>query len=168
MNFEKLKRKYDRQYKLNLLIGTTLLVVGVITITNKVFIAVCLILMGILLAVMAKKNNIRNNAETNKITSIEEFNKSMKKSLLDMPEFSLYISDKYVVSELRGLKVFVLKEMKKFEVGIAGDKKKSLFLTDKNGIRHEIAFTVKGDKRQKSFDQSYFKIKDIFDNKKYK
>ena len=58
--------------------------------------------------------------------------------------------------------------MKKFEVGIAGDKKKTLFLTDKENNRWEIATTLKGDKRQASFDEVYYKVKDIFDNKKYR
>lgn len=168
MNFEKIKSKYDRQYRLSIVIGLTLIVMGIVTISSSAFIAICLIVMGISLSAMARKNNVRNNGQLAKITSVEDFNKSMGKSLLDMPEFSLYISDRYVVSELKGLKVFVLKDMKKFEVGIAGDRKKSLFLTDKAGVRQEIASTVKGDKRQKSFDQVYFKIKDIFDNKKYR
>lgn len=168
MNFEKLKSKYDKRYKLGLLIGIVLIVVGVATIKMRILTSVLEIVMGISMIAMARKNNENIKQEIAKVTDPQDFDKSMEHSLYEMMEFSLYISDKYVVSELRGLNVFVLKDMKKFEVGIAGDKKKTLFLTDKSGVRHEIASTVKGDKRQDSFDQAYYRVKDIFDNKKYK
>ena len=168
MNFEKLKKKYDRQYKANLVIGIALIVVGLATISMRVTTAVLLVLMGFSLIAMARKNNSRNIKEIEKIKSPEDFDKSMENSLLEMREFTLYISDKYTVSELRGLQVFPMGDMKKFEVGIAGDKKKTLFLTDMADERVEIASTVKGDKRQESFDQAYYKVKDIFDNKKFK
>ena len=168
MNYDKLKNKYERQYKLSMLVGCTLIVVGGIVIGTQIITSILLGLMGISLLATARRNHVKNLGEIEKIESKDAFNNSMANSLMDMPEFSLYVSDKYVISELKGLKVYVLKDMKKFEVGIAGDKKKSLFLTDKYGMRHEIAGTVKGDKRQKSFDQVYFKIKDIFDNKKYR
>ena len=168
MNFEKLKKKYDRQYKANLVIGIALIVVGLATISMRVTTAVLLVLMGFSLIAMARKNNSRNIKEIEKIKSPEDFDKSMENSLLEMREFTLYISDKYTVSELRGLQVFPMRDMKKFEVGIAGDKKKTLFLTDMADERVEIASTVKGDKRQESFDQAYYKVKDIFDNKKFK
>ena len=167
MNYEKLKSKYERQYKGNLVIGIALIVIGLATIGVHLFSAIILCLMGISLWAMARKNKEKNFSELAQVKSPEDFNKSMGKSLLEMPEFSLYISDKYVVSELKSLKVYPLKEMKKFEVGIAGDKKKTLFLTDKSNVRWEIASTVKGDKRQEAFDKAYYKVKDIFDNKKY-
>lgn len=168
MNYERLKNKYERQYKGNLVIGIALIIIGLATISMHSFSAIILCLMGISLIGMARKNKGKNDDELAKISSPEDFDQSMEKSLLDMREFSLYISNKYVVSELRGLKVYALKDMKKFEVGIAGDKKKTLFLTDKANDRHEIASTVKGDKRQESFDEAYRKVKDIFDKKKYR
>lgn len=168
MNFEKLKKKYQRQYNANLVVGIALIIVGLATVGIRVMTSALLILMGFSLIAMARKNNARNIEEIAKIKSPEEFDKSMETSLLEMREFSLYISDKYTVSELRGLQVFPMGEMKKFQVGIAGDKKKSLFLTDMADEMFEIASTVKGDKRQESFDQAYYKVKDIFDNKKFR
>ena len=168
MNYDKLKNKYERQYKANIVIGFTLIVVGALTIAMKTLTAVLLALMGLSLISMARKNREKNLKEIEKIQNPADFNQSMLDSALDMPEFSLYLCNKYAVSELKGLKVHVLRDMNKFEVGIAGDKKKTLFLTDKNQVRYEIASTVKGDKRQKSFDEVYMKVKDIFDNKRYR
>ena len=168
MNYDKLKNKYDRQYKANVVIGFALIVVGALTIAVRTLTAVLLVLIGLALLLMTRKNRERNFKEIEKIQNPADFNQSMLDSGLDMPEFSLYLCNKYAVSELKGLKVHVLRDMNKFEVGIAGDKKKTLFLTDKNKVRYEIASTVKGDKRQKSFDEVYLKVKDIFDNKRYR
>ena len=167
MNFEKLKNKYERQYKANFVIGISLIIVGIATIGRGPLTTMLMVVMGLSLFSMARNNRAKNQKEINKIQNPDDFNQSMLDDSIEMLEFSLHLSNKYAVSELKGLKVYVLKDMKKFEVGIAGDKKKTIFLTDKENVRHEIATTVKGDKRQKSFDEVYLKVKDIFDNKRY-
>lgn len=168
MNYEKLNNKYKKQYNLNCLIGLVLIIVGIIFIKVRFITTILLTVMGVCMLTVTKKNYEKRKLEIGKIKDPSSFDKSMKNSLMNMPEFSLYLCDQYVVSELHGLNIFVLKDMKKFEVGIAGDKKKTLFLTDKENNRWEIATTLKGDKRQASFDEVYYKVKDIFDNKKYR
>ena len=54
---------------------------------------------------------------------------------------------------------------KKFEVGLQGDIRKVLFLTDKSGKRHKIAETQKGDALQEEFDKAYEAVRAHFNNR---
>lgn len=50
--------------------------------------------------------------------------------------------------------------MEKVEVGIQGEVKKVLFLADRQGKRHEIISTAKGDGMQREFDRVYETLKE--------
>ena len=50
--------------------------------------------------------------------------------------------------------------MEKVEVGIQGEVKKVLFLTDWQGKRHEIISAAKGDGMQREFDRVYETLKE--------
>ena len=60
--------------------------------------------------------------------------------------------------------VLPLDDMEKFEVGLQGDIRKVLFLTDKSGKRHKIAETQKGDALQEEFDKAYEAVRAHFNN----
>ena len=70
-----------------------------------------------------------------------------------------------MLTEKPVLQVFLLHEMSKFEVGLAGDVQKVLFLTDRDGKRHPIAETRKEDDHQADFDRAYQQIRSIFAEK---
>ena len=55
-------------------------------------------------------------------------------------------------------------DMEKFEVGLQGNIRKVLFLTDKSGKRHKIAETQKGDALQEEFDKAYEAVRAHFNN----
>ena len=63
------------------------------------------------------------------------------------------------------LQIFRLEEMEKFEVGLQGDVRKALFLTDRGGIRHKIAETQKGDALQEEFDRAYNAVREYFSSR---
>ena len=76
--------------------------------------------------------------------------------------FGLTVGRDFAVLEQPSLRVYPLGEMEKFEVGIAGDVRKVLFLTDRNGERHPIAETRKDRDYQKEFDRVYNQVREIF------
>ena len=60
-------------------------------------------------------------------------------------------------------KVYVLKDMEKFEVGIGPEGvQKALFLTSPDGKRSKIAQVQKGDGRQEAFDSLYELVRGYF------
>lgn len=60
-------------------------------------------------------------------------------------------------------KVYVLKDMEKFEVGIGPEGiQKALFLTAPDGTRNKIAQVQKGDGRQEAFDSLYESVRGYF------
>ena len=85
---------------------------------------------------------------------------------LHAERFGLTITRDFAVCERPSLKVYPLKEMQKFEVGLAGDVQKALFLTDFNGERHKIAETNKGDGSQEEFDRVYEFVCNYFAERK--
>ena len=60
-------------------------------------------------------------------------------------------------------KVFALKDMEKFEVGIGPEGvQKALFLTEPDGTRNKIAQVQNGDGRQEAFDTLYEHVRGLF------
>ena len=60
-------------------------------------------------------------------------------------------------------KVYSLKDMARFEVGIGPEGvQKALFLTEADGTRNKIAQVQKGDGRQEAFDALYAQVRDYF------
>ena len=63
-------------------------------------------------------------------------------------------------------KVYVLKDMEKFEVGIGPEGvQKALFLTEPDGTRNKIVQVQKGDGRQEAFDELYGLVRDYFSSR---
>ena len=63
-------------------------------------------------------------------------------------------------------KVYVLKDMEKFEVGIGPEGvQKALFLTAPDGTRSKIAQVQNGDGRQEAFDELYSLIRGYFNSR---
>ena len=78
------------------------------------------------------------------------------------PSFGLTVSPEFVILEKPVLQICLLSDMEKFEVGLAGDVRKVLFLTDPNGQRHPVAESRKGEDHEEEFDRAYRQIRDIF------
>ena len=63
-------------------------------------------------------------------------------------------------------KVYALKDMAKFEVGIGPEGvQKALFLTEPDGTRNKIAQVQKGDGRQEAFDALYEAVRAYFNGR---
>ena len=119
--------------------------------------------MGIGLAYSLYNKNARLGKELSHISDMDGFcaqfaaGSSFYSDLL-----GLTISDDYAVITVPYLQIFRLDEMEKFEVGLQGDVRKALFLTGKDGRRHKIAETQKGDALQEEFDRAYEAVRELF------
>ena len=141
-----------------MLAGGVLLVNG--QMVGLVFLAMLLIMGGALLMRVR-----RARAELAKLGDNDQAGKKLDgKEAVYYPPFGLTIGPDFAVLERPTLQVFRLGDMKKFEVGLAGDVRKVLFLTDRDGKRHPIAETRKEDDHQADFDRAYRQIRDIFSN----
>ena len=76
--------------------------------------------------------------------------------------FSLVLTADYAILERPSLQIYPLAQMDKFEVGLAGEARKVLFLTDRSGTRHPIAETRRGEAAEQAFDEVYGRIRDRF------
>ena len=70
-------------------------------------------------------------------------------------EEQIIITKDYVLLGKDKVNIYLLSEMEKVEVGLQGKMGKALFLTDRQGKRHEILACVKGDGKQEDFDRAY-------------
>lgn len=111
-----------------------------------------------------KQKNLRR--ELSKIGNLDQFCRLYDSSnSIRMELMGLTICGDYAVATLPVLKIFPMSKMEKFEVGLQGDVRKVLFLTDRNGTRHKIAETQKGDALQEEFDRAYEAVRDYFNNR---
>lgn len=120
-------------------------------------------IMGIVLALSLYSKRQRMQKELSKIGDFSSFcaqYDSANSTKLDL--LGLTITDDYAVVTIPFLQIFPLCDMDRFEVGLQGDVRKALFLTDRNGDRHKIAETQKGDALQQEFDRAYEAVREIF------
>ena len=152
--------------KLSLLICLSLLAAAVILlpagqIMGWVFLAMSATLAGTL---YLKKR--RNQQELAKLGDLQQAKEELRSSETEYYEpFALTLSRRFAILEQPALQVFPFDSMTKFEVGLAGDVRKVLFLTDCNGKRHPIAETRKDDDKQAEFDRVYLRIRNTFAEK---
>ena len=86
----------------------------------------------------------------------EEFFRQLASSdLLEFKAPRLIIMKDYVLQMKEDVFIYPFSEMEKVEVGIQGKVGKTLFLTDRQGARHEIMSCMKDDGKQEEFDKVY-------------
>lgn len=104
--------------------------------------------------------------ELSKVENFDEFCREYDSwDSISLELLGFTICGDYAVVTIPSLRIYPLKDMEKFEVGLQGDVRKVLFLTDKNGKRYKIAETQKGDALQSEFDRAYEAIRDYFNNR---
>lgn len=136
------------------IVWVSLLAAALIAALSNLLLGGVLAATGIILAVM----NIRSRKElSSKLDGIEDkagfYNQLIAADTVEIPDYRLLITKDYVLSMKSQLSVFCLKEMAKVEVGIGRGGEKALFLTDKKGIRQELARTSQ--KEDEIFDRAY-------------
>lgn len=120
--------------------------------------------VALALSLIFKQKNLKT--ELAKTDGPEEFGKLFDSDdSIHLDLLGLTICGDYAVLTLPALRIFPMKDMEKFEVGLQGDVRKALFLTDKSGTRHRIAETQKGDALQEEFDKAYEAVRNYFNNR---
>lgn len=149
--------------KLSLLICLSLLIAAIVLVLAKQIMGWVFLAMGIIIGTTLWLRLRRNRQELGRLGSPEQ-----ARARLGSPDtvyyacFGLTLGRDFALQEQPALRVWLLDEMEKFEVGLAGDVQKVLFLTDRNGQRHALAESRKGDDHQADFDRAYRQIRDLF------
>ena len=162
-NLNRILAEQKGKTKLSLLICLSMLVASILLLVNGQMIGLVFLAMSLIIGAALLVRIRRARAEMSKLGNNDEAGKKLDGAgAVYYPAFGLTIGPDFAVLEKPVLQVFLLHEMSKFEVGLAGDVQKVLFLTDRDGKRHPIAETRKEDDHQADFDRAYRQIRDIF------
>lgn len=154
--FERFTKREKEDLTQGRWIAGTMLVMGAAIVWKFPPIGGLFLVAGALVTVtnQAARRTVRQ--ELGKITDMDQFYGQLASpDAREYGDFGIIVTQDYVVKEGRRVEIICFDDMEKFEVGLAGDKLKKLFLTDRKGKRHEIAMTLTGDGRQASFDELY-------------
>lgn len=165
-NLNRILSEQKGKTKLSLLICLSTLAASVLLLVSGQMIGLVFLAMSLIIGVALLVRIRRARAEMSKLGNNDEAGKKLDGAgAVYYPAFGLTIGPDFAVLEKPVLQVFLLHEMSKFEVGLAGDVQKVLFLTDRDGKRHPIAETRKEDDHQADFDRAYQQIRSIFAEK---
>ena len=148
-----------------MLICVTMLIAAPVMLLTRHSVGWLFAIMGAILAASLYSKHQRTQKELSKVHDFDGFCTQYDSACTKLELLGLTITDEYAVVTLPYLQIFPLKDMEKFEVGLQGDIRKVLFLTDKNGKRHKIAETQKGDALQEEFDRAYEAVRAYFNNR---
>ena len=150
--------------KTSLTISAVLIVAGVVLLIVKQLIGGLFVLIGMILAagLLSRTNDIKKQLRA--AGGEEALRAQMSaEQTRDFSDLDLVITPELAVICKPAFKVYALKDMQKFEVGIGPEGvQKAIFLTEADGTRHKIAQVQKGDGRQESFDALYEYIRGYF------
>ena len=164
-NLNRILTEQKGKTKLSLLICLSMFVASILLVVNGQMVGLVFLAMAFIIGAALLVRVRRAKAELAKRGDNDEAGKKLDAAdAVHYPAFGLTIGPDFAVLERPTLQVFLLGEMRKFEVGLAGDVRKVLFLTDQEGRRHPIAETRKEDDHQADFDRAYRQIRDIFSN----
>ena len=165
-NLNRILSEQKGKTKLSLLICLSMLAASVLLLVSGQMIGLVFLAMSLIIGAALLGRIRRARAEMSKLGNNDEAGKKLDGAgAVYYPAFGLTIGPDFAVLEKPVLQVFLLHEMSKFEVGLAGDVQKVLFLTDRDGKRHPIAETRKEDDHQADFDRAYQQIRSIFAEK---
>ena len=165
-NLNRILSEQKGKTKLSLLICLYMLAASVLLLVSGQMIGLVFLAMSLIIGAALLVRIRRARAEMSKLGNNDEAGKKLDGAgAVYYPAFGLTIGPDFAVLEKPALQVFLLHEMSKFEVGLAGDVQKVLFLTDRDGKRHPIAETRKEDDHQADFDRAYQQIRAIFAEK---
>ena len=165
-NLNRILSEQKSKTKLSLLICLSMLAASVLLLVSGQMIGLVFLAMSLIIGAALLVRIRRARAEMSKLGNNDEAGKKLDGAdAVYYPAFGLTIGPDFAVLEKPVLQVFLLHEMSKFEVGLAGDVQKVLFLTDRDGKRHPIAETRKEDDHQADFDRAYQQIRSIFAEK---
>ena len=164
-NFSEILSDINNKSKTSLLICVTMLIAAAVMLLTQHSIGWLFAIMGAILAASLYSKRQRTQKELSKVHDFNSFCSQYDSAGTKLELLGLTVTDEYAVVTLPFLQIFPLGDMEKFEVGLQGDIRKVLFLTDKSGKRHKIAETQKGDALQEEFDKAYEAVRAHFNNR---
>lgn len=155
--------------KLSLLICLSLLIASAVLLYAKQIMGGVFLAMGIIIGISLFVRRKKEQQELSKLGSREQAENRINSPGTEyFACFGLTLGRDFAMVEKPALRVYLFDEMVKFEVGLAGDAMKTLFLTDREGIRHPLAESRKDDGNQAEFDRAYYRVREIFAARKQK
>lgn len=150
-----------KRLQTGMMVWGSLLAVAFICLFSNIIITVILAVGGAFLAMTNIKARSELKGKLDQIEDKEEFFRQLIAP--DVAEFSdchVIIARDYILVYKDDIFIYAFADMEKVEVGIQGEVKKVLFLTDWQGKRHEIISAAKGDGMQREFDRIYKMLKE--------
>ena len=149
-----------------MLICASMLIAGIILFASNHNVGWLFLCAGAALAYSLYNKQKVMKSELSKAGDLEAFCREFDSDESTRLELlGLTICGDYAVVTIPSLRIYPMKDMEKFEVGLQGDVRKALFLTDKDGKRCKIAETQKGDALQAEFDKAYETVRDYFSSR---
>ena len=146
-NFSEILSDINNKSKTSLLICVTMLIAAAVMLLTQHSIGWLFAIMGAILAASLYSKHQRTQKELSKVHDFNSFCSQYDSAGTKLELLGLTITDEYAVVTLPFLQIFPLDDMEKFEVGLQGDIRKVLFLTDKSGKRHRTISTHSLDRR---------------------
>lgn len=151
-----------KKLRTGMIVWGSLLAVAFIGMFSDARIAAVLALFGLALAAVNVKAQKALKGKLDAVEDQEEFFRQL--AAADSAEFKKYrliITKDYVLSGTSDISIYSLSEIEKVEAGSRGKAGKCLFLTDREGKRHEIISCAdKEGVQPKEFDLAYRMLKE--------
>lgn len=160
------QRYYDfiedraKKVRTGMIVWASLLCLALISLFHNIVIAVILALVGAALAVSNVRLQKELKGKLDCISDKEEFFRQLTSpDVKTAKDGHVLVAKDYVLTYKTDVHIYCIPDMEKVEVGIQGNMKKHLFLTDSQGRRHEIMSCVRTAEDSAEFDQVYAALK---------
>lgn len=161
------QRYYDfisdraKKVRTGMIVWASLLSLALISLFNNIVIALILALVGAVLAVSNVKSQKELKGKLDAVSDKDEFFRQLASpDVLTAQDGHVLVAKDYVLTYKTDVSIHYIPDMEKVEVGIQGNAKKFLFLTDSHGKRHEIMSCMKTAEDSVEFDKVYAALKE--------
>ncbi len=160
------QRYYDfisdraKKVRTGMIVWASLLSLALISLFNNIVIAIILAVLGAALAASNVKSQKELKGKLDGVRDKEDFfNQLADTDTLSVQEGRILVTKDYVLTYRTDVLIYYIPDMEKVEVGLKGDEKKFLYLTEGSGKRHEIMSCVKRAEDSREFDAVYGALK---------
>lgn len=145
-----------KSVRTGMIVWASLLCLALISLFNNIVIALILAIVGAALAAVNVKSQRELKGKLDSVPDKEEFFRQLAApDVLSAQGGHVLLSKDYVLVYKNDIFIHYIPAMEKVEVGLEGNSRKHLFLTDKKGERHEILCCAKGTGAAREFDEVY-------------
>lgn len=153
----------SKSTRMGMIIWISLLAVAFIASLSNIKVGILLGIVGAALGVLNVKSQKSLRKKLDGIEDKEEFfNQLIAEDAVELPQYRLLIAQDYVLKFKGDVFIYKIADMDKVEVGIQKEghnPQKVLFLTGKDGVRHEIAAC--GKEKDDGFDRAYDVLRSV-------